>query len=105
MIFGRILGWLCLGAALLAASAEIATRLRGDAWHWLALDEFWTSLAPASLKAFHDLVAAGPAPAWVWDSGIAAALGLPAWPALLVLGAALLYFCRVRMAPAAPMPR
>ena len=102
MVFGRILGWLCLGAALLAASAEVATALHGGAWRSLALGEFWASLAPTSLSAFHNLIAAGPGPSWLWDSGLAPALRLPAWPALLGAGAALLYFCRIRMAAAAP---
>ena len=105
MVFGRILGWLCLGAALLAASAEVATALHGGAWHSLALDEFWASLAPASLRVFREFFTADPAPPWLWDSGVAPALRLPAWPALLVAGAALLYFCRIRMTPAPPKPR
>ncbi len=103
MIIGRIFGWLFLGGALLAASAEIATALHGRGWQSLALDEFWSSVSPASLNGFHRIVTAGPAP-WIWDSGIGQVLMLPAWPVLLVLGALLLYSFRSRGAVAVARP-
>src|SRR2546430_240612 len=103
MIVGRILGWLFIAAALLAASAEVATTLHEGSWQTLQLGPFSAGLHAPSLDGFRRLVAASPTPG-LWDSGIAPALRLPAWPTLLAVGAALLYLFRRRLAQAVPRP-
>jgi hypothetical protein len=89
MVVGRIIGWLFLAAAVLAASAEIALSLRAGAFTSLALGEFWTGLHAASLDNIEgwlrDVLP------WAWDPGMTTALALPAWPLPLVCGGVLLY--------------
>ena len=102
MVIGRIVGWLFLAIALLAALAEIALSLRAGAFTSLPLGQFWQDLNPASLDNLEawlrDLLP------WAWDPGMTTALEMPAWPLLLVCAAVLLYLFRSTTPPQTRAP-
>ena len=102
MVVGRILGWLFLAVALLAASAEVALSLRAGEFTSLPLGQFWQDLHPASLDNLEawlrDLLP------WAWDPGMTTALEMPAWPLLLVCSGVLLYLFRSATPPQTRAP-
>ncbi|MBM3508318.1 MAG: hypothetical protein FJX64_11615 [Alphaproteobacteria bacterium] len=98
MVVGRIVGWMFLAAALLAASTEIALSVRAGGFTSLPLGQFWADLHLTSLENLESWLR-GALP-WAWDPGMTTALEMPAWPLLLACAAVLLYL--FRSTPQAP---
>lgn len=92
MVIGRVLGWLFLAAALLAASAEIPVSVRAGQFTSLAFGQFWRDISYSSLENVEGW--AQSVLPWVWDPGMTTVLALPAWPLLLGCAAVLLYLFR-----------
>lgn len=91
----RILGWLLLALALMAAGAEAVASLQAGAWQPMALGQFWYDLDRGSLNLMQALVQRYLAPA-IWDPGVIAVLQWPTWLVLLIPALIFLYFGRRR---------
>ena len=92
---GRILGWLLLALALLAAGAETVASLRAGEWQPMALGQLWYDLHRGSLNLMQAVVQRYLHPA-IWDPGVIFVLQWPAWLVALIPGAILLFFSRRR---------
>ncbi|MDA1101493.1 MAG: hypothetical protein O2967_21230 [Proteobacteria bacterium] len=90
---GRMLGWLLLALALMAAGAEAVASLRAGAWQPLTLGQLWYDLDRGSLNLVQALVQRYLHPA-IWDPGVIAVLQWPAWLVALVPAALVLLFTR-----------
>ncbi len=78
MVFGRMIGWLCLGLALIALGHEALASLQAGAWQPTGLDQVWVGLAPDGFAAAQAAIQDHLHP-WVWDPLIAVLLTIPAW--------------------------
>ena len=94
-IVGRILGWLLLALALLAAGAEAVGSLRAGVWQPLVLGQVWYDLDRGSLNLMQAVIQRHLHPA-IWDPGIIAVLQCPAWLGALVPALPLLLLGRRR---------
>ncbi|MFC3675974.1 hypothetical protein [Ferrovibrio xuzhouensis] len=95
MLLGRILGWILVALAILAAGGDGLGWLQNGRLALSSLRAFWTRVDPTSLGVVQAAMQAW-LPAAVWDPGITTLL---AWPAVLVLGVLgilLLALCRRR---------
>jgi hypothetical protein len=95
MILGRILGWLCLGLALLALGQDGLRALETSQLSYASLGEFWLGLEDMSLPAIQRLFLAW-LPDSAWDPGMMTLLRLPAAPILGALALLLLVIFRKR---------
>ncbi|MGE0714311.1 MAG: hypothetical protein AB7P02_02615 [Alphaproteobacteria bacterium] len=97
MLLGRLLGWLLVGAALVAVGRDALASWQMGAWSPAPLAQLWTEIDRDSLEAFR---AGGPRavsfypPLWDWLA--TPVLGWPAWAVFLVPGVLLLVLCRRR---------
>ena len=89
----RILGWLLLVLALLAAGAEAVASLRAGEWQPLALGQVWYNLDRGSINLMQAVVQRYLHPA-IWDPGVIAILQWPAWLVALIPGLVLLLLGR-----------
>ncbi len=92
---GRILGWLFLALALLAAGAEAVASLRAGEWQPLVLGQVWYDLHRGSLNLMQAVVQRDLHPA-IWDPGVMALLQWPAWLAAAIPSLILLLLTRRR---------
>jgi hypothetical protein len=91
----RFLGSLFLLAAVIAFTADVSRPLRPDTPAFASLLKHWTDLAPQSLAAAEEAVAARVHPL-VWTLAIRPVLSLPAWIVLSTVALLLLYLGRPR---------
>ncbi|WP_341704384.1 hypothetical protein [Ferrovibrio sp.] len=82
MLLGRILGWILMALALLAAGADGLGWLQNGTLVLSALGEFWYRLDPGSLNLLQAVVQRWLLPE-IWDPGVITIL---TWPAILALG-------------------
>ena len=94
-IVGRILGWLLLALALLAAGADAVGSLRAGAWQPMALGQVWYNLDRGSLNLMQAVIQRRLHPA-IWDPGIMVVLQWPAWLVALIPALPLLLLGRRR---------
>lgn len=90
---GRILGWLLLALALLAAGAEIVASLQAGAWEPMVLGQVWYDLDRGSINLMQAVVQRHLHPA-IWDPGVIALLQWPAWLVALIPAFILLLLSR-----------
>jgi uncharacterized protein (TIGR03382 family) len=83
VLLGRILGWILMALALLAAGGDALGWLQNGHLALSPLGAFWTRIDPTSLAWLQAAIRQSLPPA-VWDPGCTTLLG---WPAVLVLGA------------------
>jgi len=95
-IAGRILGWLLLTLASLAAGAEAVGSLRAGEWQSLALGQVWYDLDRGSINLMQAVVQRHLHPA-IWDPGVIAVLQWPTWLVAAVPGFILLLPSRCRL--------
>jgi hypothetical protein len=87
-LFVGALAALLLAAALWPAAREAIAAASG-AHAFIPLGQLWFELDPPSLNMAQAGIQRHVAP-WLWEDVVQPVLELPAWPALLALGAALL---------------
>ena len=90
---GRILGWLLLALALLAAGAEALASLQSGAWKPIAFGQVWYDIHKESLAVAQPAVQRYLHPA-IWDALIVSILLWPAWSVPLIPAVVLLLLCR-----------
>ncbi len=91
---GRILGWLLVALALLAAGGDLVRSLERGTPALLALGDTWTGLSARSLDGMRSaLLGVHPG---LWDPAATWLLRQPAAVVALVLGAAILFLFRPR---------
>ena len=94
-IAGRILGWLLLALAFLAAGVEAVGSLQAGEWQSLALGQVWYDLDRGSINLMQAVVQRNLHPA-IWDPGVIALLQWPTWLVAGVPGFMLLLLSRRR---------
>lgn len=95
MLLGRILGWILMALALLAAGGDGLGWLQNGHLALSPLAAFWTRIDPTSLAGFQALVQNWLPPA-AWEPGCTTLLGWPAVAVLGILGFLLLLIFRKR---------
>ena len=85
MRVARVLGWLLLALAVMAAGAEALHALEVGAAEWMPMGLLWYRLAPDSLNLMQAVVQRHLWPA-LWDPGIVFVLNMPASAVLGALG-------------------
>jgi len=93
VLLGRILGWILVALAILAAGGDGLGWLQNGRLALSPLGAFWTRIDPASL-AFLQAEIQQWLPAAIWDPGATTLLGWPAVAVLAVLGILLLLIFR-----------
>lgn len=83
MIIVRILAWLLLLAALVAAGAELIGSLQAGTWTPITAGEVWFKTHLYSLNLAQAIIQRYIHPA-IWDPGIVTVLLWPAWLVALV---------------------
>lgn len=95
MLFGRLIGWLFVVVALVAAGFEIFAVVDGEPWQPIALGELWYRIHAASLNAAQAGIQRNIAP-WLWEPVITTILLWPVWLGFGVPGILLIWACRRR---------
>ena len=95
MTVGRVLAWLFILLALMAAGAEFVRSLEAGSWQPLALGYLWFSVDPGSLNLVQAVVQRHLHPA-IWDPGMAWVLRWPAWLFFGLIGGLLMLLVRRR---------
>jgi len=91
----RLLAWLFLVLAAMAAGAELVRSLEASAWEPLAFGYLWFTIDAGSLNTSQAVIQRYIHPA-LWDPVIATFLQLPVWLVLLVPGVLLWLLSRRR---------
>ena len=91
----RILGWVLLALAFMAAGAEAVASLQAGSWQRMALGQLWYDLDRGSLNLMQAVVQRYLLPA-IWDPGIIALLQWPTWIVFLIPAVILLLLGRRR---------
>ena len=90
----RLIGWILLVLAVLAAGYEVFLAVGGDGYRMGPFGEIWFRLDPmlgtASLNVSQAVVQRY-VWAWLWEAVVQTILGLPAWAVFGVPGIALLW--------------
>ncbi len=95
MLFGRLIGWLLVIAAIIAAGFEIAGVIGGEGWRPVVLGDLWYEVHRASLNAAQAGIQRYVAP-WLWEPVITTVLLWPVWLGFGVPGLVLSWACRRR---------
>ena len=95
MSVGRILGWLLIVLAVVAAGHEVISLLDSGQYDRLAFGELWAKLDIASLTLFQAVVQRY-VWVWLWDGAMLKLLLLPTWAVLSIPGILLVLGFRVR---------
>lgn len=94
-IFGRVLGWVLILAAVAVLGADALTALESGDFVPRPAGQLWFQIDPGSLNLVQAGVQRYLAPS-VWDPGVVSVLLLPAFVVLAVPGVLLALLCRSR---------
>jgi hypothetical protein len=94
-IFGRVLGWLLILAAVAVLGADALVALESGQFGPRPAGQLWFQLDAGSLNLVQAVVQRYLHPS-IWDPGITAILLLPAFVVLAVPGVLLALLCRPR---------
>ncbi|MBI3452570.1 MAG: hypothetical protein HY057_07055 [Rhodospirillales bacterium] len=90
---GRLIGWVLIVAALLAAGQDALGFLRSGTYAMAPLGELWYALHPGSLNVIQAVVERYLHP-WLWDPVLFSVVLTPAWIVFAVPGIVLLILFR-----------
>lgn len=92
-IFGRVLGWVLILAAVAVLGADALAALDSGQFAPRPMGQLWFQLDPGSLNLMQAVVQRYLHPS-IWDPGIVSVLLLPAFVVLAVPGVLLALLCR-----------
>ena len=92
-IVGRIVGWLFLALAVVAAGAEAVASLQAGEGLPMEMGQVWYNLDPGSINLMQAVTQRYLHPA-IWDPGVIEVLLWPAWFVALIPASLLLLLCR-----------
>jgi len=95
MVLGRIIGWLILILAIVAAGSDLWGLYDTGSYHAAAVGEIWQRIDPGILTALRrplESIGSG----WLWDPMMVDILNLPAALTLAVLALVLIWLFRRR---------